>query len=132
TLLDILDIPYELTDGSSAMPVVRGETDKIRDAIVCGWSEFASGNAAATASVRTAEWNFVTSVDKKEPQHLFDLAADPDENTDVIAEHPDVAVELRGHVEAVVGQPLPATLNEVCDTQPSPIITYLDARKRIR
>ena len=40
----------------------------------------------------------------------------------------DVAAELKTHVEALVGQPLPAVLNEVCDPESAPMAHYLRAR----
>ena len=130
TILEVLGIPYELTDGTSVMPLVRGEIDEIRNTIVCGWAEFSSGNAAATASVRTKQWNYISGVHETGVEALFDLTADRNENNDVAAQHPDVVRRLRQHIEAVVGQPLPATMNEVCDPQPSPIVEYYSAVKK--
>jgi arylsulfatase A-like enzyme len=131
TLLEILGIPYDLTDGKSVMPLVRGETDLHRNPIVCGWAEFSTGNAGAVASVRTKEWNYISSVHDTGTEMLFDLTADPNENHDVLAEHPDTAGELRLHIEATVGQPLPAILNEVCDPQPAPMVEYLNKVERV-
>jgi hypothetical protein len=44
-------------------------------------------------------------------------------------QHPQVAALQRRRLEAVVGQPLPAQLNEVCDPAPAPMSIYL--RKRL-
>ncbi|NOY80805.1 MAG: sulfatase-like hydrolase/transferase [Kiritimatiellaeota bacterium] len=131
TLLDLLGISYDRTDGVSAMPLVREEAERIRDDVVIGWAVQPTGtpNAAAFASVRTDRWNYVTPVHRTEaPEVLFDLRNDPEENENVADAHPDVVCELRRRVEAVVGQPLPARLNEVCDPAPPPMVEYLHRR----
>ena len=128
TMLDLLDIPFE-TDGVSMWPLVTGELESIRDAIVCGWAEFANGNATARASVRTNQWNFVHAVGRQEEApELYDLEADPEEERNVHDLHPGVARELGEEIEALIGQPLPGKLNEVCDPAPSPIAEYLVRR----
>ncbi|EMA58384.1 arylsulfatase [Halorubrum lipolyticum DSM 21995] len=42
-----------------------------------------------TRSVRTSRWKFVSDVETG-AERLYDLAADPDETTDVRAEYPEV------------------------------------------
>ena len=131
TILDILDVPFSRADGLSVMPLVRGETDVHREPVVAGWATFSVGNAGGHASVRTREWNYVTPVHKEEGGcMLFDLRSDPGEDVNVAGSHPDVASELRTHVEALVGQPLPAVLNEVCDPEGAPMVHYLRGRGR--
>ncbi len=128
TILDLLDVPYE-TDGQSAWPLVTGEAERLRDVIVCGWAEFANGNATARCSVRTDRWNFVHAVGREEKRpELYDLAADPEETTNVIDQHPDVAKELLRHIEALTGAPAQTRQNEVCDPEPSPIGVYMQCR----
>ena len=125
TILDLLDVPYH-TDGESVWPLVTGETSSIRDTIVCGWAEFANGSATARASVRTDDWNFVHAVGREEHEpELYDLKTDPEETANVIADHPDVALELGREIEALTGQPLPGKLNEVCDDSSNPIADFL-------
>jgi arylsulfatase A-like enzyme len=133
TLLDILGVPYSRTDGVSAMPLVRGDTESIRNTIVTGWAGFGSGNARAHASVRTRRWNYIVPVHAAEHgEALYDLRTDPDENENVLATHPDEVRRLRRYVEAAVGQPLPAQLNEVTDGAGSPFGTYLGASRKHR
>ncbi len=131
TILDALGVAYTRTDGSSVMDLVRGGQDTHRDAVVIGWARFSQGNATAAVSVRTAAWNYVTTT-TDEPEHraLYDLVNDPREDENVLADHPDVEGELRRHIEAVIGQPLPARLNEVCDPEPAPMAKYLQIRGR--
>ena len=89
-------------------------------------------NAAAFASVRTDRWNYVTPVHRAETSEvLFDLQADPEESENTAPSHPDVVCELRGKIEAVVGQPLPARLNEVCDPAPPPMVEFQRCRARL-
>ncbi len=130
TILDVLGVPYSRAEGSSVMPLVRGERNTHRDPVVIGWAEFASGNAKAHVSVRTRKWNYVTSTHSQEDEALFDLETDPGEDQNVCSEHADIASELRHHIEAVVGQPLPAKLNEVCDPEHTPMARYLQTRVR--
>ena len=128
TILDLLDVPFE-TDGQSVWPLVTGAAESIRDTIVCGWAEFSNGNATARASVRDAKWNYVVAVGKQdENPELYDLAADPDEEHNVIDQHPGVVAGRRRHIEALIGQPLPGVMNEVCDPEPAPIGVYAQRR----
>ena len=127
TILDCLDVPFE-TDGQSVWPLVNGEVDSLRDTIVCGWAEFANGNAVARASVRTDKWNFVHAVGREERNpELYDIVADPHEDTNVIADHPEVAAELIPHIEALTGRPIETRLTEVCDPEPAPIAYYVQS-----
>lgn len=129
TILDLLNVPVAV-DGESVWPLVTGEKQSIRDRIVCGWAEFATGNATARVSVRTDGWNFVHAVGRKEDTpELYDTKADPDENVNVIDNHREVADELGREIEAVIGQPLPGVLNEVCDPEQSPMGLFLAKRK---
>ncbi|MBN1673964.1 MAG: sulfatase [Kiritimatiellae bacterium] len=130
TILDLLEVPYSRADGASVMPLVRGETNALRDTIVIGWALHSEGNAQAAVSARQAKWNYVTRTHTDDKHALFDLASDPDENKNVVDAHPDVVAALRREIEAVIGQPLPARLNEVCDQGPTPGCVYLQARRR--
>jgi arylsulfatase A-like enzyme len=57
------------------------------------------------ASVRTPEWNLIVpwdmeKVDRPKFAQLYDLRSDPRELTNVIDQHPQVAVELRQKLTA--------------------------------
>jgi arylsulfatase A-like enzyme len=131
TLLELADVRYDRMEGTSVLPLVRGDVDALRDSITCGWASFSKGNAESFCSVRTPQYNYITPVHAcNVGETLYDLVADPEESTNVIGAHPGVAAELRGHVEGIVGQPIPAQLNEVCDPEPSPIIRHLQGKKR--
>ena len=127
TLLELLDVPFSRLDGTSLLPLLRGETDAVRQASVIGWATIQphKANAGAYASVRTPRWNYISAVHEDGREWLYDILADPDENQNLITAHPEVAAALRREIEAVVGQPLPAKLNEVCDPEAFPMARYL-------
>jgi arylsulfatase A-like enzyme len=130
TLLRLLGVPYANVDGSDAWSLVTGERAQLRDHVVTGWASFVTGNAGGRASVRDDEWNYVATVHEAQPSpELYHLPTDPDEVRNVHDQYPEVAAMQRRRLEAVVGQPLPAQLNEVCDPGPAPMSTYL--RKRL-
>ena len=126
----LLGVPCPSVDGENVWPLVTGERDSVRDHIVTGWAVFGSGNAGARASVRDDEWNYVTTVHEEDPQpELYHLPSDREERVNVHAQYPGVAERQRERLEAVVGRPIPAQLNEVCDHPvPSPLSQYLRAR----
>jgi arylsulfatase A-like enzyme len=87
-----LDVPDRVT-GSNVWPMATGEQADERDSIFIGWSRY--------CSVRTAEWNLTIPLwedfireDEEPVRELYDLREDPEELTNVITEHPDVAREL--------------------------------------
>jgi arylsulfatase A-like enzyme len=126
TALGLLDIPYANVDGQNAWPLVTGERQMLRDHIVSGWASFVTGNAGGRACVRDDEWSYMTMVHEEDPTpELYHLTEDPDELDNVHDQYPDIVARQRARVEAVVGQPLPAQLNEVCDPGPPPLHFYL-------
>ena len=65
--------------------------------------------------MRDDRWNFQTKTGQEDDAPaLYDLVADPNEDTNVIAEHPHVADRQRRRVEAVMRQPLPGQHDEMC------------------
>ncbi len=129
TILDWLGVVVP-ADGQSALPIVRGQTDCLRDHVVIGWAGWSEGTARGRASVRDDQWNYSVSTGGGElGERLFDLQADPGEETDVAAHHPDVLAARRSRVEAVLGQPLPGVHQEVCDRDaPAPLSVWLRPR----
>jgi arylsulfatase A-like enzyme len=125
TLLGLLDVPYARVEGQDAWPLVTGERAQLRDHVVIGWAGFSTGNAGGRASVRDDRWNYVTSIHEEDPTpELYDLETDPEEQRNVHDAHPDIVGQQRTRLEAVVGQPLPAQLNEVCDFPLLPIMEW--------
>jgi len=88
TLLDAAGVRTDLSfTGTSLAPMLRGQVDAVRDFVV-------TAQHGVQWSIRTEEWTFILSVDGEVPNELYHRAADPAEQSDVIAEHPDVAAEL--------------------------------------
>jgi hypothetical protein len=115
-MLHLLGTDYTFCDGEDVWPLATGERESVRDHVVTGWAGWSDGRASGRASVRDDEWNYVVAVDAEDPNaELYHLPSDPDEEENVIVHHPDVVKRQRTRLEAVIGQPLPATLNEVCD-----------------
>jgi len=134
TLLGRLGVRADWTDGADLWPLVTGEKAAVRDRIVTGWASFVTGNAVGRVSVRDDRWNFCTSVgyEDEEGDELFDLANDPEERRNVAGLHADIVSARRGDVEAVIGQPLPGRMVEVCDPAPAPMTQWLEHRLRRR
>ena len=87
--------------GEDILPLVTGAKESIRDTLITGWDR--------RANVRTHEYSY--SVDYEKPdaeEYLFDVQADPNEMSNVAAEHPDVCAEYRARLEDYLGQKLPA------------------------
>ena len=120
TMLHLLGIEYTFCDGENVWPLVTGESESIRDHIVTGWAGWSEGTASGRASVRDDEWNYTVAVGQQDDTpELFHLATDPDEKKNVASEHPDIVGKQRTRLEAVLGKPLPAIQNEVCDSAAS-------------
>jgi len=125
TALRLLGVPHARAEGEDVWPLVTGERSRIRDHVVIGWASMGLGPAPGRASVRDEEWNYVTHVHQEDPRpELYYLPTDPEERKNVVAEHPDVVARQRSRLEAVLGQPLPATLPELCDMASPPIVQY--------
>jgi len=94
TLLYLLgeDVP-DSCNGQNFWPLVTGErTGGLYDTIISAFGTY--------ASVRTKDWNYHTPwiklpERKSRPPELYDRRNDPEELTNVIDQHPDVAAELQ-------------------------------------
>jgi len=94
TLLGLMGLkPPPRATGSNAWPLATGETRSLRDFVVqtYGW----------VGAIRTPEWNYsqVWNPEAKKVSYrpqLYNLQKDPEELTDVIDRHPDVAKRLAG------------------------------------
>jgi arylsulfatase A-like enzyme len=119
TIMDLLGLldrwpngaALELPDwgGRSMLPQIEGSANGAaqaeRDHVVTGWGEF--------ASVRDRDWNYTVNFEAPaESERLYDLRTDPLETKDVAGEHPAVVRERRRRLEALLGQELPARLED--------------------
>jgi len=82
--------PQEWIDAKSFAPLLFGRTDKHRD---CVYSEILRYRA-----VRTARYKYVRSIGATD--ELYDLAEDPNELNNIVAEHQDITAELRARMSA--------------------------------
>jgi arylsulfatase A-like enzyme len=89
TLLDLLGMGNNTGSmhGHSFLPVLRGDSDEHRDAIVSGY------HGAADLCIRDRTWSYVQRPEG-EPDELYDLIEDPKERTNLIDEHPEQAQRL--------------------------------------
>ena len=130
TLLNMVDIPCEWTDGEDMWQLVKGEKAYLRERIITGWAGFTTGNAVGRVSVRDNRWNFCTSVGYKDEKgdQLFDVRNDTEEKNNIVNDHPDIVSERRSDVEALIGQPLPGHFIEVCDPGHAPMRKWLQKK----
>lgn len=96
TLLDYLNIPYQLPDilpGKSFAPVLRGES-MTRDDEVVIFDEYGS-----TRMIRNQEWKYIHRYPYG-PHELYHLAEDPDENNNLIEDpaYEEIRCSLRAQL----------------------------------
>ena len=82
-------------DGMSLAPLLRGETDLLPDRIlVVQFSRMNVGRPEwSDAAVMWKKWRLLRLTE------LYDIADDPAQQRNVIAEHPEIAARLRAHYE---------------------------------
>ena len=108
-LIDIMPTVLELSgmgdhptiagcDGRSLLPVINGEVDEHRNVIMlseCTWQ--------AKRGMRTKDWKYIRCWDpgiyERTEAELYDVIADPAEQHDVSAEHPDVAATMEAFMD---------------------------------
>jgi len=89
TILEILGYRTDTIPlgGKSFAPVVFGEKDSFRQAVICGY------HARPERCIRNEKWSFLQTPEG-EPDCLFDLEKDPAEKENIIDRYPEVAREL--------------------------------------
>jgi arylsulfatase A-like enzyme len=99
TLLDLaeIEVPDKL-DGRSLMGMIRGEVTSHESEFYiteCTWMR--------KHGWRTPEWKLIVALEPdfhfKPPVELYNLVTDPEENTNLADELPDVVAHLRGRME---------------------------------
>ena len=105
SLLGRLGVDCPAVDGLDFMPMVRGETDAIRDYAIGGWAGF---NSPSRAFVRTHRYAYSCDYQRDDlDEHLFDLVDDPQESVNVAGKRGDVVAEHRAQLERYLGETLP-------------------------
>jgi arylsulfatase A-like enzyme len=91
TLLDLLGWSNDTSamHGRSFRPVLEGDADSHREAIIVGYHE------AQDRGVRDATWSYVRRP-ADQPDELYHLGEDPRERCNLIDEHPEEARRLAG------------------------------------
>ncbi|HIE52462.1 MAG TPA: sulfatase [Armatimonadetes bacterium] len=89
TVLEILGLEnnIEYMHGRSFLPVLKGDTDTHRDAIITGYRE------GLDRCIRDTTWSYI-SRPPEEPDELYHLREDPRERNNLIDEYPEEAVRL--------------------------------------
>lgn len=89
TLLEVAGLGNSATDmhGKSFLPVLEGESDRHRDAIICGYHE------AFDRVIRNDRWSLVLRP-AGEDDELYDLQADPGERNNLRAGNDELAREM--------------------------------------
>ena len=89
TLLDLLRMGNNTASmhGRSFLPVLYGDTDIHRDAIITGYHE------GFDRCMRDRTWSYIQRP-KGEPDELYNLVEDPKEGVNLIDEHPEEAQRL--------------------------------------
>ena len=106
TVLGLMGLPVpKRCLGRDVWPMVRGKARGPRQ-VVSAFGPY--------ACIRTRRWNYVcpwTALPKGATPRidLYDLDADPQELTNVVADHPDVAADLAGRLEAHMRKHAPLT-----------------------
>ncbi len=86
-------------DGRSLLPLLRGETKVLHEHLF--WSE---GGSSGEWAVRSGNWKLVASRDQRE---LYDLGADPAEETNLAQKHPDKVKQLSALYDSWLDQMAP-------------------------
>lgn len=120
TALNLIDAKVPKVAGRDVWGLREAPAGVGREAVVIGWG--------AHASVRTREWNFVVKYEDPSERLLFDLVADPGERTDVAEAHPEVAARLQTVLEELLGQKLPATLEDTVSPGDAPVRYYYQSQ----
>ena len=119
TILELFGLPVGgQVQGSSLLPIVRGEADQVRDFAISALTHITDDQVRSPASFRTSEYLYLYGGDEWE-HGLYDLEADPAENHNVIDSQEDIARDLHERYLAF--------LSEIDCPQMS-----IDARKEFR
>jgi len=100
TFAELIGRPVpDTTDGVSLLPVLLGESDAPRPREAPLYFEWSRRDMAGQA-VRRGKWKLIRHLDRRPPRTvLYDLAADPGEETDLAGERPGLVRELTGLLE---------------------------------
>ena len=104
TLLTVIGLSNNLDalPGKSLMPLIRGEVESLREAVISGYFE------APDRCIRDKVWSYIRRPEG-EPDELYNLVDDPREMVNLIDDHPEEAQRLAsmfGSLYNVKGSPV--------------------------
>jgi len=130
TLLDAVSIEDEVTsliDGRSVMPMVAGEEMEVVPAYVEATGLNLGNRKRWRSGIRTPEWKYSRLTANENPkEELYDLLADPTEETNLAAERPEVALEMFGEIEKIFAE-ASGDLSEMSDQEKRDLDDHLRA-----
>ena len=103
TLLELLDIDAELAvQGASLVPLMDGETDGRGEVPVLAEASLMAVKTVRQRSLALGEWKLVEHLIPAGPPELYNLAADPAEQHDLLDREPREAQRLRVRLEELL------------------------------
>ncbi len=101
TLLDLArlpQLPEQHVDGTSLVPLLKGEAALERDAIYWHYPHYGNQGGTPGAAIREGDWKLIEYFEDK-PRELFNLARDMGETKNLIDSHPDIAQRLQDKLD---------------------------------
>ena len=125
TFLELAGAPDPgTTHGRSLVPILEGKTDRVRDLTVTSPAIIRGAGGGIRATITAEEWSFICAgkppagedyvtrevdglvkrvrAEEEVASELYYLPEDPHQEHDVIAQHPDVAADLRARYVALL------------------------------
>ena len=102
TVLETCGLPMKPDlhkDGVSFASLLRGDTQPVHDALFWHFPHYGNHGSGPCSSVRVGDWKLIHWIEDDSVE-LFNLATDPGEKTDVAAQQPERAKDLRTRLKA--------------------------------
>jgi len=94
TIYDLADISIpETCQGSSLIPIIRGEKEEVRDLTVTSHTYITDNECRCPSSIRTKEWLYIYGGDEWQNE-LYNLREDPMQKNNIFNEKKEVAKDL--------------------------------------